>query len=66
MLVLQFIPDAARAVAEMRRVVRLGGTVTAAVWDNFGVPHRRLIADIAAVLEKVVAAIDRPKPKRNG
>ena len=27
MLVLQFIPDAARAVAEMRRVVRLGGTV---------------------------------------
>ena len=31
MLVLQFIPDAARAVAEMRRVVRPGGTVTAAV-----------------------------------
>jgi ubiquinone/menaquinone biosynthesis C-methylase UbiE len=34
MLVLQFIPDAARAVAEMRRVVRLGGTVTAAVWTT--------------------------------
>jgi ubiquinone/menaquinone biosynthesis C-methylase UbiE len=31
MLVLQFIPDAARAVAEMRRVVRHGGTVTAAI-----------------------------------
>jgi len=31
MLVLQFIPGAGRAVAEMRRVVRPGGTVTAAV-----------------------------------
>ena len=34
MLVLQFIPDAERAVAEMCRVVRPGGTVTAAVWDS--------------------------------
>jgi len=54
MLVLQFIPDAARAVAEMRRVVRPGGTVTAAVWDNFGLPHIRLIAHIAAVLDPSV------------
>ena len=55
MLVLQFIPDAARAVAEMRRVVRPGGTVTAAVWDNFGgQPHVRLIWDIAAVLDPSV------------
>jgi len=52
MLVLQFIPDAARAVAEMKRVVRPGGTVTAAVWDSFGgQPHVRLIWDIAAVLD---------------
>src|SRR5262249_11933587 len=51
MLVLQFIPDAARAVAEMHRVVRPGGTVTAAVWDNFGLPHFRLISHIAAVLD---------------
>ena len=29
-LVLHFIPDAAQAVAELRRVVRLGGSVTAA------------------------------------
>ena len=36
MLVLQFIPDADHAVAEMCRVVRPGGTVTAAVWDLFG------------------------------
>lgn len=54
MLVLQFIPDSARAVAEMRRVVRPGGTVTAAVWDNFGLPHIRLIAHIAAVLDPSV------------
>ena len=55
MLVLQFIPDAARAVAEMRRVVRPGGTVTAAVWDSFGgQPHVRLIFDIAAVLDPTV------------
>src|SRR5215831_18066981 len=31
MLVLQFIPDAPRAVAEIFRVVRRGGTITAAV-----------------------------------
>ncbi len=55
MLVLQFIPDAARAVAEMRRVVRPGGTVTAAVWDNYGgQPHLRLVWDIAAVLDPTV------------
>jgi SAM-dependent methyltransferase len=52
MLVLQFIPDATRAVAEMRRVVRPGGTVTAAVWDDFtGLPHIRLLIDIARVLD---------------
>jgi SAM-dependent methyltransferase len=54
MLVLQFIPDAARAVAEMRRVVRPGGTVTAAVWDIFGLPHILLLANIAAVLDPSV------------
>jgi hypothetical protein len=55
MLVLQFIPDAPRAVAEMRRVVRPGGAVTAAVWDSFGgQPHIRLVFDIAAVLDPTV------------
>lgn len=51
LLVLQFIPDAPRAVAEMRRAVRPGGTVTAATWDNFGgMPHFRLLWSTAAVL----------------
>jgi SAM-dependent methyltransferase len=58
MLVLQFIPDAARAVAEMRRVVRHGGTVTAAVWDSYGgFPHTRMMWDIAAVLDP---SVERP------
>lgn len=35
-LVLNFIPDRAKAVAEMRRVVRPGGTVAAYVWDFAG------------------------------
>jgi ubiquinone/menaquinone biosynthesis C-methylase UbiE len=52
MLVMQFIPDAPRAVAEMRRVVRPGGTVTAAVWDSYGgMTPTRLVQDIAAVLD---------------
>ena len=55
MLVLQFIPDAPQAVAEMRRVVRPGGTVTAAVWDDFsGLPHVRLVWDIAATLDPTI------------
>lgn len=55
MLVLQFIPDAARAAAEMRRVVRPGGAVTAAVWDHYsGLPHVRLIWDVVAVLNPEV------------
>jgi SAM-dependent methyltransferase len=58
MLVLQFIADAARAVAEMRRVVRPGGTVTSAVWDAYGgMLHSRMLWDIAAVLDP---SIERP------
>jgi len=33
LLVVNFIPDPGRAVSEMRRVTRTGGTVVAAVWD---------------------------------
>ncbi|MPZ57958.1 MAG: methyltransferase domain-containing protein [Rhizobiales bacterium] len=35
-LVLNFIPDPAKAIAEMRRVVRPGGTVALYVWDYAG------------------------------
>jgi len=58
MLVLQFIPDAPRAVAEIFRVVRRGGTITAAVWDTYGgMLHTRMLWDIAAVLDP---SIERP------
>jgi ubiquinone/menaquinone biosynthesis C-methylase UbiE len=43
MLVLQFMPDAERAVAEMRRVVRPGGKATAAVWDAYSHTFARQI-----------------------
>src|SRR3974390_1580020 len=36
LLVLHFVPEAGKAVAEMRRVVRSGGVIAAAVWDRLG------------------------------
>lgn len=51
-LVLHFLPDAARAVVEMLRVVRPGGVVTAAVWDNYGGQlFTRIMWDVAGVLD---------------
>jgi SAM-dependent methyltransferase len=52
MLVLHFIPDSVKAVSEMCRVVRPGGVITAAVWDEYGgLPHYRMLVDIAATLD---------------
>ncbi len=51
-LVLHFIQDAGKAVREMCRVVRPGGTVTAAVWDNYGGQlFTRMLWDVAGVLD---------------
>ncbi|HEY3030773.1 MAG TPA: class I SAM-dependent methyltransferase [Bradyrhizobium sp.] len=51
MLVLHFVPDAKKAVSEMRRVVRSGGLVAATVWDSLGgMPAQRLFWDAAATL----------------
>jgi SAM-dependent methyltransferase len=51
MLVLHFVPDAKKAVREMRRVVRPGGVVAATVWDSLGgMPAQRLFWDAAATL----------------
>jgi SAM-dependent methyltransferase len=38
-LVIQHVPDPARAMEEMRRVVRQGGTVAAYVWPGRGAGH---------------------------
>ena len=51
-LSLNFVPDAAQAVREMRRVVRPGGVVAAAVWDfRGGLVFQRLFWDTAAGLD---------------
>jgi ubiquinone/menaquinone biosynthesis C-methylase UbiE len=51
MLVLQFIPRPERAISEMRRVTRPGGTIAAATWDSRGgLVAQRIILDTAAVL----------------
>ncbi len=53
MLVLQFIPQAERAVSEMRRVTRPGGTVAAATWDSRGgFVWWRMFWDTAAMLDQ--------------
>ena len=55
MLVLHFIPDSVKAVSEMHRVVRPGGTIAAAVWDEYGgLPHYRMLMDIAATLDSSI------------
>ncbi|HUN98374.1 MAG TPA: class I SAM-dependent methyltransferase [Bradyrhizobium sp.] len=52
LLVLNFIPDADRAVREMVRVTKPGGTVAASVWDYpGGFTFVRIFADTAAVLD---------------
>jgi SAM-dependent methyltransferase len=51
-LALNFVPDAAQAVREMRRVVRPGGGVAAAVWDfRGGLVFQRLFWDTASGLD---------------
>jgi SAM-dependent methyltransferase len=52
LLVLNFIPDARKAVAEMRRVTRSGGTISAAVWEyGGGMEMLRMFWDAAVRLD---------------
>lgn len=52
LLMLHFVPNAERAVAEMRRVARPGGVVAAAVWDaRGGFVANRIFFDTAAALD---------------
>lgn len=66
MLVLHFVSDPERAIAEMRRVLRAGGIAAATVWDNFGgQPAVRMFWDMLAAFEPVAierrnAALIRP------
>jgi ubiquinone/menaquinone biosynthesis C-methylase UbiE len=56
-LSLNFVADAAQAVREMRRLVRPGGGVAAAVWDfRGGLVFQRLFWDTAAGLDPAAGA----------
>ena len=58
-LVLNFLPDPARGVAEMRRVVRPGGVVGGYVWDYAGeMQLMRRFWDAASALDPVAAELD--------
>lgn len=53
LLVLHFVPETGKAVAEMRRVVRPGGVVAATVWDHLGgMPGMRMMVDTVAALSE--------------
>ncbi|MGX5802885.1 class I SAM-dependent methyltransferase [Bradyrhizobium sp. Arg314] len=53
LLVLHFVPEAGKAVAEMRRVVRPGGVVAAVVWDHYGgMAGMRMMIDTVAALSE--------------
>jgi ubiquinone/menaquinone biosynthesis C-methylase UbiE len=61
LLMLHFVPEPDKAVAEMRRVVRPGGVVAAAVWDHLGgMSGMRMMWDtVAATSEAARAARSR-------
>lgn len=59
LLVLTFVPDAERAVAEMARVTRPGGVLAAVLWDyGRGMSMVRVLWDAAARLDPTVAGQD--------
>jgi ubiquinone/menaquinone biosynthesis C-methylase UbiE len=58
LLVLHFVPQTAKAVSEMRRVVRPGGVVAAAVWDHLGgLPVMRMVLDTLAPLDEAAERV---------
>lgn len=64
LLVVNFIPDAGRAVAEFRRVTRAGGAIAAAVWDyGEGMEMLRLFWDAASAMDPDAARLDEKKMK---
>jgi len=59
LLVMNFVPDHGKAIAEMRRVTRPGGVVSACVWDyNQGMQSLRFFWDEAVALDPAVEPRD--------
>ncbi len=70
-LVIQFIPSPERALREMRRVTRRGGTVAATTWDTKTLPVHRIVFESAAAVDERAAQIRaqhcaRPLSKAEG
>ena len=62
LLVMNFIPDHGKAIAEMRRVTRPQGTVSACVWDyDAGMQMLRFFWDEAIALDPAI----EPKDERH-
>jgi SAM-dependent methyltransferase len=62
LLVMNFIPDHNKAIAEMRRVTRPKGVVSSCVWDyNEGIQSLRFFWDEVTALDPAMA----PKDERN-
>jgi SAM-dependent methyltransferase len=58
MLVLHFVPEPQRAIAQMRRVARPGAVVAAATWDaRGGFVANRMFLDTAAMLDPKAAEL---------
>ena len=58
-LVLNFFPQPSQALSEMIRVVRIGGTVAAYVWDYAGqMQLMRYFWDAAVALDGAASALD--------
>ena len=59
LLVMNFIPDASKAMTEMRRVTKPGGWVAACVWDyDEGMEMLRKFWDAAVALDPAAARLD--------
>lgn len=64
LLVLNFIKSPEKAIAEMRRVTRPGGTVSACVWDyNEGMQMARFFWDEAVALDPSMVSKDQRNMK---